>query len=148
MWENIVRKNLDLRGLKDKKQREDFLVTSLARTTLVLNFVSLDSMIRASQLDLLQYLKEKPEGAGLSTVREVFYQPAATQYPDFYADKPFSAWLRFLDKSLVVTVDKDVVKIDDIGAEYLNWRNKQNRPAKVLLCGDAPRISPYAPQGV
>lgn len=103
----------------------------LARAILINQFEQADASIWASQLGLLAYLNSKRQGENLPRLKELFFDRAAAQTPEWYQNYSFDAWLGFLQRNNLVALNAGVASITDEGIEYLAWRVQQARAPKL-----------------
>jgi hypothetical protein len=129
-WERTIRTSPDLLTLTDPVQREEYLVAAMARIMMTAQFDLAEAYIFGSQLALLGYLNIRLPGESANTLRQTFYEPATTQYPELYKDYPFDNYLAFLQRTSMVTLLDGVVQITEMGTEYLAWRANTAKPPR------------------
>jgi len=61
---------------------------------------------------------------------KMFYEPAVAQFPELYANYPMDGWLGFLQSRMLIMDVNGIIRIEDLGSEYLAWRLQQNKSAK------------------
>lgn len=113
---------LSLPQVAEAHDRDTVLVTLAARAVLITYFEQVESSIWKSQIELLIYLNSCPNGADPDHVRQMFYQPASTRYPDVFATYPYEPYLDYLVNHKLVEVAGSVTRITERGREYLVWR--------------------------
>ena len=130
-WEEQLREMPQLRDEHDHSKREEVLLTLAVKALLVACFERAEGVMYASQVELLTYLNARPVGESAERLRELFYAPAATRFPETYHAYPFENYLGFLKVSLLVRVDDLHVSITPEGRDYLVWRLEQKKPPRI-----------------
>jgi hypothetical protein len=117
--ETLVKKDLESRGLDDKKAI-DILSRHLVATQLALRFEHIYSNIWGSQINLLKYLNGRvPYGDTAENIKSIFYDSAAIIYPEVYNNYPFETYLYFLtSKTLIIRAD-NIYNITNLGRDFL-----------------------------
>lgn len=128
--EGIVRGLPGLAQATDPQQRENTLVTIAARALLMLQFEQIESSIWRSQLSLLNHLNAKVTGESLTLLRQAFYDPAAKEFPEAFANYSFEGYMGFLLRSGLVEQVGASARLTQQGLEYLAWRIEQRKPPK------------------
>ena len=131
-WEAEIRKLpyfIQLTG----EQREQFLITLTARAILIGNFEQAEGQIWGSQVRILEHLNRNPAGVPLSTLKDMFYEPAKKQFPEAFGPYTFENYMRFLESQRLISVVGGNANLTDQGREYLVWRVEQRKADKVGL---------------
>jgi hypothetical protein len=128
--EGTVRAFPALAQADDPHQREETLVTIAARALLMLQFERTESSVWRSQLSLLNHLNAKVAGESLTILRQAFYDPAAKEFPDAFANYSFEAYMGFLLRNGLVEQVGESARLTQQGLEFLAWRIEQHKPPK------------------
>lgn len=119
--EGQIQTELQRLNFKDATEREKFLIRLLASASIVQQFERIYSIIWGSQLGALQFLNS----AGVTGVEPValtaWYEQAAAQYADAYANYAFEQWLGFLESHQLVLSNAGRVAITLEGREFLKY---------------------------
>jgi hypothetical protein len=129
--EQLIRELPAVKTAPGPAEREAVLLRLVARAALVARFEQIDGAIWKSQLDLLSYLNSKREGESLSQLKQLFYDKAAAQHSEVFANYPFERYLGFLRGHGLIEIPGDTARITQDAIEYLAWRLEQGRPPKV-----------------
>ena len=125
---------LDVVGFEPPTNTRERTFLALAAGGIVVNrFLLADTVIYASQLNLLALLNSLPQGVPRNTLKSLFYDPAVAQFPAWYSNSNsnFESYLQFLRGSGLIADAGDNVAITVFGREYLIWRVRERRPPKV-----------------
>ena len=123
---------LSLPQVEGADDRDSVLVTIAAKAVLIMYFEQVESTIWKSQIELLTYLNSCADGADSYQLRQMFYQPASTQFPTVFATYPYESYLDYLVNHRLAGVTESVVRITDRGGEYLGWRISVKKAPKMF----------------
>jgi hypothetical protein len=129
--EKEIRDFPPIKNADSSSERDAVLFRLLAKASLNLQFEQADRSIWASQLALLAYLNSKRQGESLPQLKNLFYDKAIAQFPNWYENYSFEDWLQFLKRNYLITSDAGKAAISDAGIDYLTWRVQQARPPKL-----------------
>lgn len=128
-WETTIASWDVLKNAQHPSEREQLLLRLAARAIVVNGFERADGYIWRSQLLFLSHLSGR-SSVTADYARTQFYEPAAKQFPSWYENYSFEAWLGFLLRAGFISVENASVAITADGREYLTWRIQQARPDK------------------
>lgn len=123
--EVALQTDLNNRGLSGDEATK-VLIRHLAATQLGLRFEQLNNVVWGSQISLLRLLNSSTAGETAETVRS-FYDHAAAQYPNVYANYPFKSYMTFLMHIRLVIVQEGKHMITEFGRDFLTYLVKTGR---------------------
>ena len=126
-WEENLKAMPVLSSETIPAKRESALLTVAAKAVLISTFERAEASIYGSQLELLAYLNTRGEPESAERIRETFYEPASTRFPELYRGYSFDGYLGFLSFAQLISIQNLAVSISQIGREYLLWRVEQRR---------------------
>lgn len=129
-WEQQLQSWPAVQDEADPTRRSEVLLTLAAKAVLVASFERTEAIIFASQLDLLNYLNARQDGEPADRLRELFYEPAVTRFPEIYRVYSFDNYLGFLHSAFLVEKEGAQVRLSVEGREYLLWRVEQRKPPR------------------
>jgi hypothetical protein len=101
------------------KEREKFLVRSLAAGAVSYAHESAWNDIWKSQIDALKHVNGS--GAVVATELKPFYDAAAATYPQIYGDYSFDGWIRFMKEKTLLRQDGNILQITIRGKDFLKY---------------------------
>jgi len=116
--EEAIRKDLESRGVIDK---EKVLIRYLAVAYLSILFERINALIWGSQIYILEHLNTIRTGAHKDEIKRLFYDDAKTRYPLYYATYSYEKYFGFLKSSHLIIDEDVVIKITDVGVEFLRY---------------------------
>jgi len=114
----LVQKLAELK-LPEDKQRT-LLIRSLANSLVEGEFRQMAQTIFASQLGLLAALAGSHQSFKEQIARDV-YSKAVKDWPAYYRDRPYEAWVSFLESSLLITRRNETISLNQKGADFLKF---------------------------
>lgn len=103
-----------------------------ARAVLFLQFEQAEGLIWRSQLAILRHLNGKSTEESLDALQKLFYEPAAKEFPEMFKAYDFPSYMSFLSRfDLIEIEDGKGTKISATGAEYLIWRDQQQKAERI-----------------
>lgn len=119
--ESAIERDLERLSLIDPTDAREALIRALAGVQILAAFERVQSMIWASQIELLTLLNARPMALNEAEVKP-FYDRASELYPLLYRHHSFEGWLSFLQSHLLIERQNDTLAITRFGREYLKWR--------------------------
>ncbi len=119
--ETLILNHLSNSKIEEAAERERVLVRFLAGVGIALYFERTYAAIWGSQIAALQFLNEAGEGGIDPELLRPWYDQAAAQNLELYANYQFDRWLGFLETSLLVTKAQGRVIITLEGREFLKF---------------------------
>jgi hypothetical protein len=122
--EDEIRKDLENRGTVDK---EKVLIRYLAVASLSILFERINALIWGSQIYILEHLNTIRTGVNKDEIKRLFYDDAITRYPLYYVGYSYEAYLRFLKASQLIIEENEILKITNLGVEFLRYLAETGR---------------------
>ena len=124
--EEVIRADIEAKGLADKPELEMLLIRSLAATQILGHFERTYSAIWDSQLDLLRHLNSQDDGVDDAAVAE-YYEVVVDENP-LLKDHNIDAYLAFLESNNLIAQSDGIVAISVVGREFLKWLVEAGKP--------------------
>ena len=113
------------------QERERVFLRMASRAAVISQFNQAEATIWASQINMLEYLNAKRAGETLAQLKAMFYDNAASQYPELYRPYSFDGWMAFLKHNDLVRIVDGSAAVTQVGIEYLMWRAETGRVRKI-----------------
>ncbi len=106
--------------LKSDAERISVLKRVVASVNIDLEYTRIAHIIFGTQLNFLVQLAGTRDGLPKAQA-ESTYTNAAAQFPDLYRERPFEAWLGYLQTSGLLAADGDRLDITQYGSDFLKY---------------------------
>lgn len=121
-----IREQLDAKGINNEQERIRVLTRALAESQIIMWSQQIDAVIYGSQLNLLVTLNSRPAGMTVAEMKP-FYDAAASQHPNLYANDSFERYLNFLVVSGLIRANTSGFEITLEAKEFLQWLVRSGR---------------------
>jgi len=125
--EGRIRRELENRGLEAEGDTVKVLIKHLAAARILLEFEQVHNLIFGSQIFLLKKLNEV---AGQGQTKEyvvVHFEQIKELFKPDLGNWSFEEYMGFLVARSLVTIDRDIFHITNLGVEYLAWMARNGR---------------------
>jgi hypothetical protein len=119
-FEGVVLQILRDNEVIEPADRERVLLRYLANAWVSQFLESTYNSIFGSQIQALHMLNQNPNGLQLELIK-VWYEVGKAGYPAAYENWPVEKWIGWLQTSMLVTVNGDVITITAFGNEFLRY---------------------------
>jgi hypothetical protein len=125
--EGRITSDLKDRGLETEGDTVKVLIKHLAAARILLEFEQIHNLIFGSQIYLLKKLNEVVGQGQKKEFVIAHFDQVKKFYKEQLSDWSFEQYMAFLLSRYLVTVDKEIYHITNLGVEYLTWMARNGR---------------------
>lgn len=118
--EDLIRKELDTRGVKNETEQNKLLIRALASSVINANCERISLSIFGSQLEFLVELNATPKGFKIEEIKKWYADVVIPANPNL-SNYDFEKYFNYLKDSNLVLLSEDTVKITQMGVEFMQY---------------------------